>query len=626
MRNHSYLFNSAFVDGLYELFLQDPSQVEAGWRAYFEQLQGDSSTPEQGHDPIQRHFLNLGRRKKTASVPSAAPSASTTQKQVSVLQLINAYRFRGHQIADINPLQLYTPPKIPELSLEYYDLSEADLDQHFNTGSLCGSGELPLRDILARLRHMYCGSIGAEYMHMTETSKKRWIQARMEGCIDELKNLDIATKVGILERLTAAETLEQYLEVNYVGQKRFSLEGGETLIPILDEALQRAGGHGVKEAVIGMAHRGRLNVLVNIMGKPTNELFAEFEGQYPEVEGSGDVKYHQGYSSNVQTPGGSLHLALAFNPSHLEIINPVVEGSVRARQDRRSDSAHNQVLPVLIHGDAAFSGQGVVMETLNLSQTRGYKTGGSLHIIINNQIGFTTSDPFDARSTLYCTDVAKMVQAPIFHVNGDDPEAALFVTRLALDYRMAFNEDVFIDLICYRRKGHNETDEPAATQPRMYKKIRQHPTTPTLYAEQLLTENAISTEDAELIAHQYKAGLKAREMVSRPRVERKTEHAPDWKRYQGRKWTEPVDTSLSEEDFVRLGARLTEYPEHFKLHRSVAKVIKNRKQMAAGDMDMDWGFAEALAFASLLDAGYPIRLSGQDSGRGTFAHRRGTAR
>ena len=628
MEEQSWLYNATFVDGLYESFLQDPDRVSPAWREYFTRLQKEEGRPDVPHQPVQERFLAWGQRKKGNGAAGAAVSApeADTQKQVSVLQLINAHRFRGHQIADLNPLDLYAKPEVPELSLEFYGLSETDLDRRFNTGSLCGAGELPLREILARLQQIYCRAIGAEYMHITETKKKRWIQARLEGCIDELEAVDIPTKQQILERLTAAEGLEHYLETNYVGQKRFSLEGGETLIPVLDEAIQRAGQHGIREVVVGMAHRGRLNVLVNIMGKPTRELFAEFEGEAPPVAGSGDVKYHQGYSSNVETPGGPVHLALAFNPSHLEIIGPVVEGGVRARQDRRNDRKHNQVLPVLIHGDAAFSGQGVVMETLNLSQTRGYKTGGSLHIIVNNQIGFTTSDPFDSRSTQYCTDVAKMVQAPIFHVNADEPEAAMFVTRLALDYRMEFNEDVIIDLVCYRRKGHNETDEPAATQPRMYKAIRRHPTITTRYAQKLIDEGAITTEEAELMEHMYKAALKAREVVSRPRVEAKSDYIRDWKQYFGHKWTQTVDTALSAEVLHALGTRLTTWPEHFKLHRSVERVMQGRRQMLRGEFGVDWGFGEALAFAGLLKQGYPVRLSGQDSARGTFAHRHAVLR
>jgi 2-oxoglutarate dehydrogenase E1 component len=620
MNDLTYLNNSSFVDALYEQFLDDPASVSPDWRAYFIEVQAAELGQDRAHAPVRARFLDLGQRpRQEGSVLSGHDVI--VQKQVSVLQLINAYRFRGHQIAELNPLDLYAKPNIPELTLEFYNLGEADLDITFSTGSLCGNATQSLRVIIERLQTIYCRSIGAEYMHITETHKKRWIQARLEGCITDLDKIDTDTRVGILERLTAAEGLEHYLEANYVGQKRFSLEGSETLIPVLDEAIQRAGQHGIEEVVIGMAHRGRLNVLVNIMGKPTKELFGEFEGENPPLAGSGDVKYHQGYSSHVNTPGGPVHLALAFNPSHLEIIGPVVEGSVRARQDRRGDKQHCQVLPLLIHGDAAFSGQGVIMETLNLSQTHGYKTGGSLHIIINNQIGFTTSEPFDSRSTQYCTDVAKMVQAPIFHVNADDPEAVLFVTRLALDFRMAFNEDVFIDLVCYRRKGHNETDEPAATQPLMYEKIRHHPTLTTLYAESLIKASAIKAQDAELMAHMYKAALKAREVVSRPRLEVKSDYIRDWKKYLGHKWTEATDTAIHTDTLQRLGTRLLSYPREFVLHRSVERVMQARQQMLRGEIGVDWGLGEALAFASLLDDGYPVRLSGQDSGRGTFAHR-----
>jgi 2-oxoglutarate dehydrogenase E1 component len=599
MKQDTYLYNAGFLDGLYEIFLRDPAQVEPGWRDCFEQLRAQA--PGEGI--------------------SRAPMAENadTRKQVAVLQLINAYRFRGHEVADLDPVRLKEKPEIPELTLEYHGLGEQDLDTLFNTGSLFVPPQLPLRDIFARLKHVYCATVGAEYMHLNDTVKKRWIQERLEDS-RFAPTFDVACKREILDSLTAAEGLEHFLGEQYVGQKRFSLEGGESLIPMLDQIIQSAGGHKAEEVIIGMAHRGRLNVLVNVLGKKTRELFDEFEGRLHAKEGSGDVKYHQGYASDVMTPGGPVHIALAFNPSHLEIINPVVEGAARARQDRRGDKTHDSVLPVLIHGDAAFSGQGVVMETLNLSQTHGYKTGGTIHIIVNNQIGFTSSDPFDARSTLHCSDVAKMVRAPIFHVNGDDPEAVIFIANLALAYRMEFNMDVVIDMVCYRRHGHNEVDEPAATQPVMYRHIRQHPTTWTIYAEKLIKEGVMQAQDCEAMMHQYKASLKTQETVGRPRAP-EFQHGVDWKRFRGKKWTEPAETAISPERLQRLAERLTAYPAHFVLHRSVEKVIEARREMAAGQQPADWGFAEHLAYASLLDEGYPIRLSGQDSGRGTFAHR-----
>ncbi len=618
MKQHTHLYNAGFIDGLYEAFLVDPNQVGADWRNYFEQLRAELPGEDIPHAPVQERFLNL-RSTRRAPVDGMA-SRAAVRRQVAVLQLINAYRFRGHEAADLDPLKLREKSPVPELSLEYYDLGPEDLDKTFDTGSLVAPTELPLREIIVRLEKIYCGHVGAEYMHITDTAKKRWIQERLEERLIS-RGFGVECKLQILQSLTAAEGLEHYLGEQYVGQKRFSLEGGESLIPLLDQLIQSAGGYHSGEVIVGMAHRGRLNVLVNVVGKKTRELFGEFEGRLHTREGSGDVKYHQGYSSDVITPGGPVHIALAFNPSHLEIINSVVEGAARARQDRRDDRQRNSVLPVLIHGDAAFSGQGVVMETLNLSQTHGYKTGGTVHIILNNQIGFTTSDPFDARSTLYCSDVAKMVRAPIFHVNGDDPEAVMFVANLALEYRMTFNMDVIIDLICYRRHGHNEVDEPAATQPAMYHKIRRHPTVWTLYAQKLINEGVISSEDAEAMMHQYKASLKTQEVVGRPRAPQAFQHGVDWKRFRGRKWTESAETAISAERLQRLAGRMTAHPGHFSLHRAVSKLLDSRRRMAAGEQPADWGFAETLAYASLLDEGYPIRLSGQDSARGTFAHR-----
>jgi len=641
----SHLFNAAFVDGLYEAFLENPSQVSPEWCSYFEQLQAQEAAHDVPHLPILESYCRRGNGANqdwTASpdVPpppaalyaahhSAPPvqfphgmvSRNDVEKQNAVLRLINYYRVRGHEVAKIDPIGMKEINTVQDLDPSFHGLTESDMDKVFNCGSFFGFKEGKLHDIIAALEKIYCGSIGSEYMHIIDTHKKRWIQKRIETRLMEGLSFDASIKKNILERLVASEGIETYLHTQYVGQKRFSLEGGESLIPLLDEVVQSGGKHGIKEVVIGMAHRGRLNVLVNVMGKSTKDLFLEFEGKVGGKDnGSGDVKYHQGYSSEVMTPGGPVHLTLAFNPSHLEIINPVVEGSVRARQERRHDKEHNQVLPILVHGDAAFAGQGVVMETLNLSQTRGYKTGGTVHVVINNQIGFTTSDPFEARSTLHCTDIAKLVQAPIFHVNGDDPEAVVYVAKLALDYRMKFNQDVVIDIVCYRRHGHNETDEPFATQPIMYSHIIKLATPPVLYAEQLVKENVISQTDYDNMVQNYRTALKAREMVTPRRLD-KFEFGVNWKPFVGKKWTEPCDTSLSIETIQKLSTRLTMYPDDFQLHRTVERIMQNRKEMFAGNLPMDWGFAETLAYASLLEVGYPIRLSGQDCGRGTFAHR-----
>ena len=491
----------------------------------------------------------------------------------------------------------------------------------FNTGSLVGPAQASLRQIIDAVKTTYCGSIGAEYMYITDTVQKRWIQSRLEGSRSQ-PSFNKEQKRFLLERLTGAETLEKYLHTRYVGQKRFSLEGGESLIPALDDIIQHAGAQGVKEAVIGMAHRGRLNVLVNNLGKLPKDLFSEFEGVHAADLASGDVKYHQGFSSDIQTKGGALHLTLAFNPSHLEIVDPVVEGSVRARQQRRADKTGKQVLPVLIHGDAAFAGQGVVMETLNLSQTRGYGTGGTVHIVVNNQIGFTTSDPRDTRSTLYCTDVAKMIEAPVFHVNGDDPEAVLFVAEIALDYRMKFGKDVVVDIVCFRRLGHNEQDEPLVTQPLMYKKIAQHPGTRKLYADKLVAEGTLAAHEPEDMIKNFRAALDAGQNTNaailygiRPAL------AVDWAPYLKIDWRHPADTAVPLADLKALADKLTTFPRDFKLHPTVERLIAARKQMGEGKLPLDWGMAENLAYASLLKDGYGVRISGQDSGRGTFAHR-----
>ena len=480
---------------------------------------------------------------------------------------------------------------------------------------------MTLRDIIKALRDTYCCSMGVEFMYISDPAQKRWIQQRLES-IRSTPTFTAEEKRHILERLTAAEGLERYLHTKYVGQKRFSLEGGESFIAAMDELVQRAGTKGVQEIVIGMAHRGRLNVLVNTLGKMPKELFAEFEGKAASDLPAGDVKYHNGFSSDITTPGGPVHLSLAFNPSHLEIVNPVVEGSVRARQERRGDKEGDTVLPVLVHGDAAFAGQGVVMETLNLAQTRGYGTGGTVHIIINNQIGFTTSDPRDTRSTMYATDVVKMIEAPVFHVNGDDPEAVVFTTQLAMDYRQEFNKDVVIDIICFRRLGHNEQDTPAVTQPLMYKKIGQHAGTRKLYAEKLVTQGTIGAEEPDHLVKHFRAAMDEGRTTSDPVLTNyKSKFAVDWSPFLNRKWTDHADTAVPVAELKRLAERLTTIPSNFKLHPLVEKVVADRRAMGNGKQPLDWGMAEHLAFASLVASGYTVRITGQDSGRGTFTHR-----
>jgi len=615
--------NAAFLESLYEQYLVDPSSIPKDWRVKFDQLPGDQAS-EKPHTAVQRRFLQLIQDKPTRHLTDkeCLPPIAAEQ-QAAVLRLINGYRFRGHQHADLEPLKLQDKAYIPDLDLGYHQLDKVPPSTVFNTGSLYAPERLPLNEILERLNKAYCSTIGSEYLHITDTSQKRWIQQRIEDR-EPSQYLSKEKKRWLLTLLTASEGLEKYLHSKYVGQKRFSLEGGESLIPLLDELIQYGGEKNITEVVIGMAHRGRLNVLTNILGKPPQEIFDEFEGRVevnPERL-AGDVKYHMGFSTDIDTPGGIVHIALGFNPSHLEIINPVIEGSVRARQHRRGDHLGEQVLPVLVHGDSAFAGQGVVMETLNLSQTRGYTTGGTVHIIVNNQIGFTTSNPLDTRSTYYCTDVAKMVQAPIFHVNGDDPEAVIFVTRLALDFRMQFHKDVVIDMLCYRRHGHNEADEPAVTQPMMYKKIRQHPTVRTLYTRSLTDDGVITQEWADELVENYRNSLEQGRVVSRPVVcAIKHPYSVDWRPYKRTDWRHPVETHLSLERFDSLAKRMLHLPEGFNQHSRVEKIWNERKRMLSGEQLIDWGYAETLAYASLLTEGYSIRLSGQDTSRGTFFHR-----
>ena len=621
----SYLFgsNAPFIEELYEAYLDDPQSVPGEWREYFDKLQlapaGDGNGGRDvAHAPIIESFA---QRARAGAARPVAAVPRLDRKQVSVIQLVAEYRVRGVFLADIDPLKRRERPRIAELDPAYYDLTDADMDTVFNTGSLIGPEQASLREIIKALRETYCGTIGVEYMYITNRAEKRWIQERLEP-IRSKPSYSADTKRHVLERLTAAEGLERFLHTRYVGQKRFSLEGGDTLIPMLDNLLQRAGEAGVQELVLGMAHRGRLNVLVNTLGKIPKDLFSEFEGKHDDSILAGDVKYHQGFSSDINTPGGPMHLTLAFNPSHLEIVNPVVEGSVRARQHRRKDRGGDQVLPVLIHGDASVAGQGVVMETLNLSQTRGYGTGGTVHIVLNNQIGFTTSDPRDSRSTLYCTDVMKMVEAPIFHVNGDDPEAAVMAMEIALDYRAKFKKDVVVDLVCFRKLGHNEQDEPMVTQPLMYKIVNQHPGTRRLYADKLAAQGLIGAEDADKMAAAFRQALDAGTHTNKTILSNyKPPFAVDWSKYRNTRWNEKDDTTLPLADLQMLAEKLTTIPSSFKLHPRVEKIIADRRLMGQGKMPVDWGMAENLAYASLLKDGFAVRISGQDSARGTFFHR-----
>src|SRR5687767_2962423 len=617
--SHLFGANAPFVEELYERYLASPDAVDPSWRALFDSWQKTGNGKDTPHSPVLAAFEQLAKAPPSAR---AVPSAGTDDKALKVLQYIRAHRVLGSRYSQLDPLKRLERTPVPELELSYYGLGDADMDREFSPGGWQGAnGPMKLRDLVNAVKKTYCGTIGIEYMYISSTEEKRWIQKRFEGSMST-PVFDAGKKKWILERITASETLERYLHTRYVGQKRFSGEGGESLIPMLDTVIENTGAHGAKEVVIGMAHRGRLNVLVNTLGKIPADLFSEFEGKHTHELSSGDVKYHQGFSSDIKTAGGPVHLTLAFNPSHLEIVNPVVEGSVRARQHRRGDHTGDQVLPLLIHGDAAFAGQGVVMETMALSQTRGYKTGGTVHIVVNNQIGFTTSDTRDARSSLYCTDIAKMVEAPIFHVNGDDPEACVFVATIDEEYRRKFHKDVVIDLVCFRRLGHNEQDEPFVTQPLMYKKIAQHPGTRKLFADKLEKEGVIAAGQGDELVTSVRAALDAGKGTN-PKIlyGLKSSLAIDWAPYMGIPWRHPAETAVPNAKLKQLAQRLTDIPANFKLHPSVERLLAARREMAEGRQALDWGMAENLAYASLVDEGHPVRLSGQDAGRGTFAHR-----
>ncbi|MFC7408344.1 2-oxoglutarate dehydrogenase E1 component [Hydrogenophaga atypica] len=627
-QGNSYLFggNAPYVEEMYENYLADPTSVPDTWRAYFDALQNvpaadGSDSRDVPHMPVINAFAERAKAGVTQVVIATGADSEMGRKRVSTQQLIAAYRNVGQRWADLDPLKRTERPHIPELDPAFYGFTDADLETVFNiSNTFFGKESMSLRELLNALRETYCGTLGVEFMHTSDQAEKRWWQQKLES-IRSKASFTAEKKKHILDRLTAAEGLERYLHTKYVGQKRFSLEGGESFIAAMDELIQQAGAKGVQEIVIGMAHRGRLNVLVNALGKMPADLFAEFDHTAPEELPAGDVKYHQGFSSDVSTPGGPVHLSLAFNPSHLEIVNPVVEGSVRARMDRRNDPTGSQVLPVLVHGDAAFGGQGVNQETLALAQTRGYTTGGTVHIIINNQIGFTTSDPRDMRSSAFCTDIVKMVEAPVLHVNGDDPEAVVLATQLALEYRMEFRQDVVVDITCFRKLGHNEQDTPSLTQPLMYKKIAAHPGTRKLYADKLAVQGLGETLGDEM-AKAYRAALDAGKHTVDPVLTNfKSKYAVDWSPYLGKKWTDAGDTAIPLTEWKRLAEKITTIPATVTPHQLVKKVYDDRAAMGRGDVNVDWGMGEHMAFASLVASGYPVRLSGEDCGRGTFTHR-----
>ena len=607
--------NAAYVFAMYSAWQANSGEVASHWRDLFESIEAGR--------PLPTRLPNGGAisRGNGRAAPVARPGAA---RQGAVVRLIQLYRLRGYRAARVDPLQLNPNLRSFAPKLEYAGLSEADLATVFDTGRFGGvDGRLlPLRKIREQLEQVYCGPIGVEMAHVSRARERLWLRDRVESAMLAGPPPDAAKRV-ILRELIAAEVLERYLHTRYVGQKRFSLEGGDSLILMLYDLIQQAGAKGLQEIVVGMAHRGRINVLVNVLGKAPQTLYAEFAGETEPLSGKyGDVKYHMGFSSDVTTPGGLAHLVLAFNPSHLEIVNPVVLGSVRARMDRRRDSQGDEILPVLIHGDAAVAGQGVVAETLQLSQARSFATGGTLHLIINNQIGFTTSDPQDARSTPYCSDVAKMIEAPVLHVNGDSPEACVFATRLALDYRQTFHKDVFVDLVCYRRHGHNEADEPAATQPLMYSRIRNHPTTLEQYAQHLCDQGVVTEEEVKAQKAEYRRRLEEGDPLPEAALGMVgNEFTVDWNSYRQADPNAEVDTAISPESMAELGERLGTVPKGVNLHPRVQKVVDDRLRMAHGERAMDWGFAELMAYGSLLRDGYRVRFTGQDSRRGTFFHR-----
>ena len=610
--------NMPYIEEQYENYLADPASVDQKWRDYFDAMRAGSA--DVAHQPVIDAFAKMAKSRKAAT---ASIDATLMDKQLGVMKLIHSYRFVGGRIADIDPLKRQEVHLIKELDHKHHGLADADMETEFSTGLLTvkGQSRAKLKDIIATLRETYCRSVAVEFMYMANEDEREWLRQRIEST--RLKpSFTNEQKRHILERVTAAEGLERYLHTKYMGQKRFSGEGGDTVIAVLDHMLQKAGAAGVQETVIGMAHRGRLGVLVNTFGKLPADLFAEFEGKYDTTLSAGDVKYHKGFSSDITTPGGPMHITLAFNPSHLEIVNPVVVGSVRARQHRRGDVSGKQVLGILLHGDAAVAGQGVVQETLALSQTRHYGTGGTMHIVVNNQIGFTTSDPRDVRSTLYCTDIAKMAEVPIFHVNADDPEACLLVTEIALDYRNIFHKDVFIDVVCFRKLGHNEQDEPMVTQPLMYKKIHQHPGTRKIYADKLEAEGAIKPGEGDIYVKAFRDAMDKGTHTNKTILSNfVAPYQQEWAKFVDRAWTDHADTTQPMKTVKELAKKLVTMPEGFALHSRVEKMLADRKAMGEGKLPIDWGMAENLAYASLVNEGVGIRLSGEDCGRGTFSHR-----
>ncbi|MGK5085823.1 2-oxoglutarate dehydrogenase E1 component [Bdellovibrionota bacterium FG-1] len=603
LEKFSYLksTNTQYIDEMFDRYNEDPDAVDSSWRYFFDGM-------ELGSPSVQ------------------APPSTDLSQESKVAELIIAYRGFGRLVADLDPL---TPPQTshPMLELSRFQLSAGDLQKTFAAGKMLGMGAATLSEIIARLRETYSSSIGVEFTHIQDRTEREWLQQKMESSRNR-ENFDLETRQFILRRLSESEGFERFLHTRYVAQKRFSIEGGESVIPALDCVIEIGAEHGATEFVLGMAHRGRLNVLTHIFGKKPEYIFTEFEGTYKTdlSLGEGDVKYHMGYSADFKTrKGKDVHLSLANNPSHLEFVNPVIEGMARAKQTYLGDTHRTKVIPIQIHGDAAFAGQGVCYETLGLSQLAGYNTGGTLHLVINNQVGFTTS-PKDSRSTTYSTDLAKMLETPIFHINGDDPEAVWYGCKLAIEYRQTFKKDVFIDLICYRKHGHNEGDEPTFTQPLLYRKIKNHTSTRALYAQKLESENLIPPGSGQKIVDEITVSFLAAQALA------KAEAPHPGPSVFGSRWKglkrptegdifKTVNTSVEEKTLKELAEKLNRSPAGFSLHPKLRRFFEARLKAVQDGQGLDWGNGETLAYASLVHEGYPVRLSGQDAERGTFTHR-----
>ena len=617
--SHTSAGHSSYLEGLYESYLENPASVSIEWKNFFDELPDNNGSHK---DISHKNIINAYKNHRRV-LSSSSSTNEINDKQVRVVQLIQAYRNRGHQAAKLDPLGMMERELVPDLTLEYHGLSKEDLKIIFKTDTLeIGTDEASLQDIIDALQSIYCGELGIEYNYIVNTEERKWFQGILEPNLGQCSFKDDEKKY-IFNRLNSAEGLAKFLAAKYPGMKRFGIDGCESLIPLVDSLIQNCGMLGAKQICFGMAHRGRLNLLVNVLGKTPSELFSAFEEDV-ELTGAntGDVKYHLGFSSNLLTPKGEVHVSLFNNPSHLEIVDPVVLGSVRARQDRLYDENREQVIPILIHGDASFSGQGVVMESLQMSQTRGYGVGGTLHVIVNNQIGFTTSYKYDARSTEYSTDVAKMIEAPIIHVNGDNPEMVVHAAQIACEYRHKFGKDIILDLFCYRRRGHNEADDPSATQPLMYEKIAKHPSVLKIYEEKLISQNIITQSDSKNFQKEYRDSLEqGASVVKNLALKPNDDLWFDWSAYLNQTWWQDTDTTFNKNKFLELSEVITSAPDGFKLGRQVSKVFEDRKLMASGEIPINWGFAESMAYATLLSEGYPIRLTGQDVRRGTFSHR-----